>query len=74
MNPRLAALFLVASLCSGCVYVSVPGKFTYIAPAFGTKNIEKVHLGDGMILEGYRSEQSQMAEAVAAGVAKGLKP
>ena len=73
MNLRLAALFLIASLGSGCVYVSVPGKFTYIAPAFGTKNIEKVNLGDGMILEGYRSEQSQMAEAVAAGVAKGLK-
>ena len=65
-------LLLIPLLSSGCVYVNVPGKFTYVAPAFGTKNIEKVNLGGGMTLEGYRSEQSQMAEAVAAGVAKGL--
>lgn len=65
-------VLLIPLLTAGCVYVNVPGKFTYVAPAFGTKNIEKVNLGDGLSLEGYRSEQSQMAEAVAAGVAKGL--
>lgn len=74
---KIVLALIAASLLSGCVFVRVPGKFTYIAPAFGTKSISKVDLTKGT-LEGYRSEQSEMAEALAtgisAGIAKGLNP
>lgn len=74
---KIVLLLVAALLSGGCVYVHVPGKFTYLAPAFGTKTIQRVDLESG-VLEGYRSEQSEMTEAlssgIAAGVAKGLKP
>lgn len=74
MKLRLLFCILAASLLSGCVIVRFPtkdGTFTYIAPAFGVKSIGDVDLTKGT-LTNYRSEQVQMTEAIAAGVAAGL--
>jgi hypothetical protein len=65
---------VVMLLLSGCVVVRFPtdkGTFTYIAPAFGVKSIGDVDLKNGT-LTNYRSEQSQMAEAISAGVSAGV--
>lgn len=72
---KLTPLLLLPLLSGGCVIVKHEGagtKTTYIAPAFGTKSIASANFQTGVI-EGYRSEQTQMAEAIAAGVAAGLK-
>jgi hypothetical protein len=74
MKSKLFPLVAVSVLLSGCVVITHEGngtKTTYIAPAFGTKSIAAADLQKGKI-EGYRSEQSQMAEAIAAGVAAGM--
>ena len=71
-----AALAATAFLWSGCVVVHYEDregrKFDYSSPAFGIKAIDEVNLQKGT-LKGYRSEQSQMAEAIAAGVAAGMQ-
>lgn len=69
---------MLASVLSGCAYVSfettVAGKTTkatYWAPAFGSKQFGKIDLVRGTV-EGIRSDQSQMAEVIAQGVATGI--
>jgi hypothetical protein len=74
-------LCLLCALCvptlAGCVVVktrdTAGNQFTYIAPAFGVKGIDYANIKTGE-LRGYKSEQSQMAEAIATGIAAGLKP
>lgn len=76
-------LLLACSLGGGCVYTSVqlparpgetPGKMTRLSLA-GNQTAQKVDLKNGT-LEGYASEQAEVAGAiagqVAAGVAKAL--
>jgi hypothetical protein len=72
---RIAILTLCA-ISSGCVIViheSAGTKTTYISPAFGKKSISEADFQKGTI-KGYQSEQVQMTEAIAAGVAKGMRP
>jgi hypothetical protein len=73
-----ATICMLASVLSGCAYVSfettIEGKTTkakYWAPAFGSKQFGKIDLIKGTV-EGVRSDQSQMAEVIAQGVASGI--
>jgi hypothetical protein len=75
---RLAFLLVFPVFFTGCVVIKYEDpqsgrRLTYMAPAFGTKAIEYANAQTGE-LRGYRSEQSQMAEAIALGVASAMKP
>jgi hypothetical protein len=69
----IVAVLLCASL-SGCVYTSYTGKDGVSMKrlsVFGDQSAAKVDLTNGTI-EGYKSEQAQIAGAVAGEVAKAL--
>lgn len=71
---KIVPLLFAALLCSGCVYTHVETKdkarMTRIS-VLGDQRVGKVDLSLGK-MEGYASEQSQTAAAVAEGVAAGL--
>lgn len=75
MKLRILTLVAVAALMSsGCVYTKYTGKngvsMTRIS-LFGNQTVGKVDLEKGTI-SGYSSEQTQAAEAIAEGVARGI--
>lgn len=70
---RIALLIAAASLAGGCTVVSHPSGWSYRSFGF-QKTISKLEVSTNGTLrvEGYQSKDSQMAEGIAAGVAKGL--
>lgn len=71
---------LAALTSAGCVVVrytnynddgKIKSRTTYLSPAFGVKSIGEADLNEGK-LQGYKSEQTQMAEALSTGIATGL--
>lgn len=72
-------LLLTACLSSGCVYTKVklpaksgetPGELTRLSLG-GNQSVGKLNLKDGT-LEGYQSEQAEVAGAIAGQVASGV--
>lgn len=75
MNLRLIALFLAASLCSGCVYTSYEqhGVKLKRISLFGNQSVGRIDLAKGT-MSGYESEQSQVVSAaVEAAVREAVK-
>ena len=69
---RIAIVIACAAL-AGCTSVSHPSGWSY--RSFGLqKTISELHVGTNgtLHMKGYASKDSQMAEGIAAGVAKGL--
>lgn len=70
---RIAALLAVASLAGGCTVVSHPSGWSYRSFGFQKTIAElQVSTNGTMSMKGYASKDSQIAEGIAAGVAKGL--
>ena len=79
MKIRILTLATICVLASGCTTVVFEStrpdgakvKTTYRTPAFGSRQFGDIDLTKGTV-KGVRSDQSQMAEVIAQGVALGL--
>lgn len=70
---RIASIIVAAGLATGCTSVSHPSGWSY--RSFGLqKTISELQVTTNgtLRMNGYASRDSQMAEGIAAGVAKGL--
>lgn len=70
---RIALIVAVVALATGCTSVSHPSGWAY--RSFGLqKTIAELQVSTNgtLRMKGYASRDSQMAEGIAAGVAKGL--
>jgi hypothetical protein len=70
---RKIAIIAVCAGLVGCTSVSHPSGWTYRSVGF-QKTIAELQVGTNgtLHMKGYASKDSQMAEGIAAGVAKGL--
>lgn len=72
---KTLVLLAAAALLSGCTivrYTNGTTTTTVFAPAFGSRALDSADLNSGKF-NGLKSEQDRMTEAIAAGVAAGLK-
>lgn len=70
---RIALLAAVVALATGCTSVSHPSGWSYRSFGFQKTIAElQVSTNGTLRMKGYASKDSQMAEGIAAGVAKGL--
>lgn len=70
---KIIVALAVASLCSGCTYVKSPTGWAYFSVGFQkTISDMTVSTNGTLSLRGYQSKDSQIAEGIAYGVAKGV--
>lgn len=70
---RIALIAAVVALATGCTSVSHPSGWTYRSFGFQKTIAElQVSTNGTLQMKGYASKDSQMAEGIAAGVAKGI--